>query len=326
MSRILSQDEVRALLQQPVPGTELTPEEKGPRPVVRYDFREREQMPRTRLRYLQSLHERFAQYLSVSLSAYLRNSSEASISEIQQLSSRRVLQSLPDPTVIFMVSSGSAGTVAVVIDNELALSFVDRLLGGGGGKPSLTRALTEIEQSVIEGLMDVVFASLRQTWSPILDITLALEKVETRPALVSLEPPEAGRVVLQLAIVSSNEDNNIQGNMMVVLPLDIADTLSTEMARDSGRGRDVKSIASDDIEAVEARLLKTPVDVRFELSAKEVTAGDLVQLQPGHVLNLGRSLEELAVVKVGGAAKFTGVLALSRGQPAIEVKELVYAE
>ena len=81
-----------------------------------------------------------------------------------------------------------------------------------------------------------------------------------------------------------------------------------------------------DLREVESRLLRIPVELTVELTAKEVTAGDLVRLKPGHVLNLGRSLDELALVNVGRAPKFEGVLAKSNGRPVIEVKDVLDAD
>ena len=282
-------------------------------------------MPRAGLRPLRYLHDRFVQHLSVSLSAFLRNGTEVQLETIEQLSSRRFLQGLPDPTAIFMVDSTVGGALALVIDNELALVLVDRLLGGPGGKPTLERALTEIEQSVLEDLVEIVLMGLKQVWSPTLDVTLSIRKVETRPALVTLEPPEEGRVVLKLA-VSFSEAEGIHGSMQIVLPVAIADKLSSELARDFGHARETMSVAASDLREVESRLLRIPVDLTVELTAKEVTAGDLVRLKPGHVLNLGRSLDEPALVNVGRAPKFEGVLAKSNGRPVIEVKDVLDAD
>ena len=174
MSRILSQDEVRALLQQPEGGESDPSTDRAAQHVTRYDFRDQVRMPRAGLRPLRFLHDRFVQHLSVSLSAFLRNGTEVQLENIEQLSSRRFLQGLSDPTAIFMVDSTVGGALALVIDNELALVLVDRLLGGPVGKPTLERALTEIEQSVLEGLVEIVLMGLKQVWSPTLDVTLSI--------------------------------------------------------------------------------------------------------------------------------------------------------
>ena len=236
MSRILSQDEVRALLQQPesTPSDEKAVKKTDAPDLVSYDFSEREQIPRTRLRYLESLHERFSQSLSLSLSAYLRNTTEVRIAAMQQLSSQRALSGLPDPTVIFLVSGGGKNMIAIIVDNDLALSFVDRILGGTGEEPTLKRALTEIEQTVLQGLLEVIFTDLKQTWGPLIEVPLELDRVETRPSLVTLEPPQEGRVSMKLSVEASSNDVSVEGVMTIVLPLKIADALSTAMARVSG--------------------------------------------------------------------------------------------
>jgi len=320
MSRLLSQDEVRALLQQPEVEETVPSAPSDPASVEAYDFRDRQRMPSSRLRYLQFLHDRFAQQLSLALSAYLRNQTSVEFDRVRLSSARRILHDLPDPIAMFIASASGGGSVALIVENELALGFVDRLLGGTAEDPPRTRALTEIEQRVLEALAEVVLSTLSHSWSPIIEETLTIEKIETRPGLVTLEPPEEGRVVLKFKVALGGDDQTLSSDLSVVLPMSVANPLSTELAKDLGNERHGATLSPDKKEHLESLLLRTPMELTVELAARGVTAGDLVRIEPGHVLNLGRAIDDPATAHVGRIPKFEAVLALREGQPAVELK------
>ena len=318
MSRVLSQEEVKALLREPEAGVDAPPAE-APAQVAAYDFRDGAAMPRNRLRYVQFLHDRFAQHLAVSLSAYTRIATAVRLERIEQLSARRFLEALADPTAVFVTEPLETGPVIVVVDNELAFAFVDRLLGGKGEKATVERALTEIELSVLAGLVELLLKALEQSWGGVLEVTLAVSKTETRPALLTLDSVEESPVVLDLVTTLGSGRAAATGTLRVAVPLEIAEKLSKEQSRDTIVKRPPTLGGAPDTRAVVGLLLAIDVPVSVELSAKGVTAGDLMKLKPGHVLSLGRAVEEPAAVRVGGAEKFGGTLALSRGRTAVEV-------
>jgi flagellar motor switch protein FliM len=314
MSRILSQEEVKALLQQPVP----TEADEGPSQVTPYDFRERGRMPVGRLRYLQMLHDRFVHQLSVSLGAFLRSVILLRLEQVMQLSSRRFLQELPDPSAVFVSRPTPHGQVALAIENELALAFVDRLLGGRGTKPTIERPATEIELSVLGSLVDILLRGLYSTWSPVVELDPEIERTETRPTLVNLDPPDENRVILDISS-SFGIDGAAMGMIRISFPLGIAEILATDIARNGVEEAAPPERGPSDMRALAAVLSQVEVEMAVDLLAEGVTVGDLMQLSAGRVLNLGRPAEEPAEVVVGGMRKFQGVLALSGGAPAVEV-------
>ena len=79
MSRILSQDEMDALLTA-VPNREGATSETGSRavPAMTYDFRRPDRVSKDTIRSLHLLHDRFSRNVTSSLSAYLRTGVEVS--------------------------------------------------------------------------------------------------------------------------------------------------------------------------------------------------------------------------------------------------------
>src|SRR2546423_11146542 len=108
MSKILTQDEIDALLSAAAP----TPVAKTPEPVteapsgsvIRYNFRRPDRVSKEQIHSLHFLHERFARNVATSLSAYLRAITEVSVVSVEQFSYSEFLMSLTDPTAFYALA------------------------------------------------------------------------------------------------------------------------------------------------------------------------------------------------------------------------------
>ncbi len=169
MSRILSQDEIDALLDRDL----------GPRPcrrtrargtsadsVLTYNFRRPDRVSKEQMRSLHFLHDRFARNVSTSLSAFLRAMTDVSIVSVEQFAYSEFLMSLPDPTAFYAVGDARRSTASARSRStrRSRSRMVDRMLGGTGETPAPNRALTEIEQNVIDSVVKLLLEHLTETW------------------------------------------------------------------------------------------------------------------------------------------------------------------
>ncbi len=67
-------------------------------------------------------------------------------------------------------------------------------------------------------------------------------------------------------------------------------------------------------------LHEVPVEVVAELGRLSLGLRRLLTLQPGQVLRLSTAVDDAALIRVGGVAKFSGSPVISRGQLAIQIK------
>src|SRR5262247_3286665 len=106
MSKILSQDEIDALLSAPSESSriEVPPALLEPPPVIRYNFRRPDRVSKEQIHSLHFLHDRFARNVATSLSAYLRSITELSVVSVEQFSYSEFLMSLSDPTAFYALA------------------------------------------------------------------------------------------------------------------------------------------------------------------------------------------------------------------------------
>jgi flagellar motor switch protein FliM len=139
MGRILSQDEIDALLGSS-PSSEATSRVPGGHDaIVTYDFRRPDRASREQIRSLHVLHDRFARNMSTSLSAYLRAVTEVTIVSVEQFiyPSSDVA---PDPTRTTAHAAADGGHWAPELNLPVAFTMIDRMLGGKGQESPNPRA------------------------------------------------------------------------------------------------------------------------------------------------------------------------------------------
>jgi len=82
------------------------------------------------------------------------------------------------------------------LNPSLAFPVIDKLLGGKGQPLSESRAVTEIEQKILEGFLKVVIDDLREAWKPMVELEMQIVGRETRPQLLQIVAPN--EVVLSI--------------------------------------------------------------------------------------------------------------------------------
>ena len=310
MSKILSQEEIDALL------TSASEIEKAVRPdgalggsVVPYNFRRPDRVSKEQMRSLHFLHDRFARNVATSLSAYLRTVTDVSITSVEQFTYAEFLLSLPDPTAFYAVSMAPLdGVAALELNPNVAFTMVDRMLGGTGRGVVMARALTEIEQNVIEAVVKLMLENLTETWRGVVDVRFRISGRETRPQMLQVAAPNEVVVLLGFDI----RIGDARGALHVSIPAAAIESVGASFTQSWQRAR--REPTADDRRALAEKLARVRLSVAATLDTT-LRARELLALQRGDVLSLGRATENLLDVRVQGARKFAGRL-VARGNVA----------
>jgi len=310
MSKILSQEEIDALL------TSASEIEKTVRPdgalggsVVPYNFRRPDRVSKEQIRSLHFLHDRFARNVATSLSAYLRTVTDVSITSVEQFTYSEFLLSLPDPTAFYAVSMAPLdGVAALELNPNVAFTVVDRMLGGTGRGVVMARALTEIEQNVIEAVVKLILENLTETWRGIVDVRFRISGRETRPQMLQVAAPNEVVVLMGFDI----RIGDARGALHVCIPASAIESVGTSFTQSWQRTR--REPTADDRRALGENLARVRLSVAATLDTT-LRARELLALQRGDVLSLGQATEDLLDVRVQGARKFAGRL-VARGSVA----------
>jgi len=333
MTRILSQAEIDALLVS-VPDTETDPEaalapsvqpQASLGPVTAYDFRRPDRVSKDQLRSLHLLHDRFSRNVTTSLSAYLRTGVELSVATVEQFSYSEFLMSLPDPTAFYGIKiSNFDGLGALEINPAVAFTVVDRMLGGSGKGATPDRALTEIEQTVVDSVVKLLLEHLTETWRVFMEVEFSIEARETRPQML----PIAGRNEVMILLGFDIKVADVRSMLHVCVPAAAVEASGLSFSQGW------QHTVPDPNAAQSARLIESLGRVPIHVSAlleSSMRAREVLDLAAGDVLSLGVSVKSPVKVRVADRIKYLGRLAVRDGRATVviersSVKSLVAGE
>jgi flagellar motor switch protein FliM len=318
VSRILSQQEIDALLSSGPIGDEDAALDIIPSGgVVAYNFRRPDRVSKEHLRSLHFLHDRFALNVSTSLSAFLRAVTEVSIVSVEQFAYSEVLMSLPDPTAFYAVAMEPLdGLAAFELNPSVVFPMVDRLLGGTGLTPAPNRALTEIEQNVVDSVVKLLLENLTESWKPITEVQFRIHGRETRPQMLQVTGLNEGVILLVFDVRIADA----RGMLNLCIPASIVETIGERFAQ--GWHRQRREPSPQETAWLTANLGRVPLPVTALLQT-ELSARELLALRPGDVLALGRSASRPIDVHVSAVPRFQGRLTRAGGGVAIAVDHLI---
>jgi flagellar motor switch protein FliM len=315
MAKILSQEEIDALLgsasdlQRDAAGAAQLPSKS----YITYNFRRPDRISKEQIRSLHFMHDRFARNVAQSLSAYLRTVSDISILSVEQFAYSEFLMSLPDPTAFYAVSLNPYDSLAALeLSPSVAFTMIDRMLGGNGQSAALTRALTEIEQNVVDAVVRLMLESLTELWKPIGGIEFRMQGRETRPQMLQVCAPNEIIILLVFDIRVAES----RGMLNIALPASMIEVVGKNFSQGS---RTRKEPSDRDRVHLAENIGRIPAYVAAVLDST-IRGEDLLALEPGDVVMIDRSVRDPLDVQVGGSSKFGARLTRTDGRAMLVVE------
>jgi flagellar motor switch protein FliM len=241
---------------------------------------------------------------------------EVSIVSVEQFAYSEFLMSLPDPTAFYALNlSLYDGVGALEINPSVAFTMIDRLLGGTGQTPGPNRALTLIEQNVVDSVVNLILDNLTETWRPIANMEFRIQARETRPQMLQVTGPT------EIVILLVFDIRIAETRGMVNLCIPAAAIEAVGEAFEQGWQRTRKQPTPDEESWLHTNLgrVRLPVTALLETT---LPARDLIALRPGDVLSLGHSVAQPVDVHIGQVRRFGGRLTQHGKNAGVQVESL----
>jgi flagellar motor switch protein FliM len=205
VNRQLSQQEIDAVFEKLDRRNDRAAAATYPAPArqgIRFDFRRLDRIAKSQLRAIHLLHDTFVRNLGSSLSAYLRSYLTVNLVSVEQLSYGEFLEGLPSPTCITSLSlEPYEGNAVLELNPSIIFPVLEMLLGGNGKNPSVVqREITEIEQSLLDGLFRIVLHDLTEAWKGVTSIDFKIENMEKEPQLLQVLAPNEAVVAVGIEV------------------------------------------------------------------------------------------------------------------------------
>lgn len=284
-----------------------------PAGVSRYNFRRPDRISKEQIHALQFLHERFARNVSQSLAAYLRSSTALALVSVEQFAYADFLASLADPTAFYAVSMEPYDALGgLEINPAVAFAMIERMLGGPGTNAAVDRALTVIEQNVVDSVVKILLEALTETWRPVVELSFGIRARETRPQMLQVASPNDTVVML----VFDMRIGDVQGMLNLCLPASVVEKTDTHFTGGLD-GRRREPTARERGWLLE-NLARVPMPISAVLESRCSTR-ELIALRPGDVITLGVPAHAPIDVRVAGTLKFRGHPMVAAGRAGVTV-------
>ncbi len=283
------------------PGIEEHPGDAGPLIDV-FDFRRPDRIAKSQLRAIHLLHENFVRSAVSSLSAYLRTYLSMSLVAVEQLSYSQFLERLPTTTCIACLGlKPYEGSAILEINPALVFPILEILLGGTGKIVSeIQREVTDIEQSLMDGLFRIILNDLTEAWKSVTLINFSIQSVNTEPQFLQVMAPN--EAILAVAIEIRVGDSI--GCMNIAMPSLLIKTMRQKFDHQRSTRKNDPTVEE------QARVLELIRPARVEIDARlldqQIRIQDLVSLQPGDVLTFDVPIESAIDLVFNGRRLFRG--------------------
>jgi flagellar motor switch protein FliM len=291
MEKTLKQDEIDALFQA---ARSSTPEaqQTGVRArVVPYNFSSAGQISTDQLRAISMLNDLFARNLTHNLAAWLRTRFQVNLVSAEQIPFNEFLLRIPEISYVASVRMEPLGALSVLqLDLALAPPIIDLLLGGEGRDGPL-RELTDIEESILASLVEIICRELTAAWQPVgLSFNFERRQMQTQVARIMSVTEKTLCLSFEIRMPHSS------GLLNLAFPAVVANTILRRLTSDWARRRH-----GDETRArMEAAARRIRFGGTLQTPTVRLSASELENLEVGTVLRLNLSASTLPEWRVGG--------------------------
>ena len=305
MNEVLSQDEIDQLLMAISSGDSETEEFKpvnDTRKIKIYDFKRPDKFSKEQIRTVSIMHETFARLTTTALSAQLRSMAHVHVASVDQLTYEEFIRSIPTPTTLAVINMDPLkGNAILEIDPAITFSIIDRLFGGQGQASKVQRDLTDIEQSVMEGIIVRILANMREAWTQVIDLRPRLGQIETNPQFAQIVPPSEMVVLVTLETKIGEEEGMMNFCITYITIEPIISKMSSQFWFSSVR----RSSTTQYLGVLKEKLSSVDMDVVAEIGSIDLPIRDVLTLKTGDIVRLSNiRVGDPLTLNVGNKKKF----------------------
>jgi len=212
--------------------------------------------------------------------------------------------------------------VLVGFDRDFIFTLVEVLFGADGTEPPIDeeRTFSNIETRIARNIFEVAVKALQESFEPIAETTLKIERIESRMDFAVIGRRNNPAVVSRLLLQAIGRG----GEVFVVMPHStlnplrqkLSQVLSGEM---SGRDKQWTQHFHNEIQKTEVRL-------EAILEERELTLGEVANLQVGQVIELQATARTPVTLACNEQPIFNCQLGQLDGSYTLQVEDLIHEE
>lgn len=330
MSDVLSQFEIDSLLNDMSAGSvnidDILSNNKSSKDISNYDFRRPNRISKNQVRTLQNVHESFSESFGFYLVSKLQSIVSINVTSVDQLFYSEFILSVSNPSCLYVFDiEGTDGSGIMEISPQLALTIVERLLGGTTDVIPKSRVISPIEQAVIKGVIVHALSDLGNAWRSIAEINFKYSRLEMEADFVQIAPSSEIVIIVSL-------DVNIGSNtflMNLCFPTFALEEVLARLNKQKVTTQVIKqspSKARENMEILHQQISTTSLPVIAELGKAAISLKELMELKVGDVIKVKKHIQDEIEVIIAGRRKLGARPGSIEGKKAVRITSFLNEE
>jgi flagellar motor switch protein FliM len=290
--KTLKQDEIDALFEAARSSAPEASKTEARARVTPFNFSSAGQISIEQLRAISMLNDLFARNLTHNLAAWLRTRFQVNLVSAEQIQFNEFLLRIPEISYVCSVRLEPLGVSSVLqVDLGLAPTIIDLLLGGEGRDGPL-KELTDIEESILASVVEIVCRELTVAWQPV-GLGFSFERRQMQTQVARIIPVTEKTLCLSFEIRMPHTS----GLLNLAFPAVVANTILRRLTSDWGRRR---HHSAETRERMSAEARRISFGCSLQLPNVRLAASEIENLEPGSVLRLNLAANAVPVWRVAG--------------------------
>lgn len=330
MSDVLSQFEIDSLLNDMSAGSvnidDILSNNNSNKDISNYDFRRPNRISKNQVRTLQNVHESFSESFGFYLVSKLQSIVSINVTSVDQLFYSEFILSVSNPSCLYVFDiEGTDGSGIMEISPQLALTIVERLLGGTTDSIPKSRVISPIEQAVIKGVIVHALSDLGNAWRSIAEINFKYSRLEMEADFVQIAPSSEIVIIVSL-------DVNIGSNtflMNLCFPTFALEEVLARLNKQKVTTQVIKQSpikARENMEILHQQISTTSLPVIAELGKAAISLKELMELKVGDVIKVKKHIQDEIEVIIAGRRKLGARPGSIEGKKAVRITSFLNEE
>lgn len=286
--------------------------------VKPYNFKQPKLFSKEIMRTFRSLHEVLARNLARVYGSALRKKVDVSVGSIQQITASTFLMGIESPSVIFLLGDNNlSDDIIMVMSAGFCIHMIEKQSGGRGDEISEKRALTTIEEKIINRIMDSISKEIVVAWEPIEEFAITSKLYESKPENVHLTSVDP-MLIINLIIDLGDKKTEVKIAYSYAL---LKQAIHNSSIKQSNRTRK-EMMSESQKESYKRTLLGANVIIQPLLGTSRLSVQEVMDLKVGDSIALGQRIDQPLEIRVNGVQKMTAYPGLIYGRRAVKVFEI----
>ena len=293
---------------------------EGPK-VQSYNFWSPDRFSKDQMRAVELVHEDLVERLTTSMPSFLRANLRPRLVHTEQGRFHDFIKDVPPNSLYHVITMAPLpGQMILTVSPDVSVRILEQRLGGKTEGNRKERAMTNIDQSLLRGLVEHMLNDLKSAWTKVAVLEPNLEDSTVNQHWVQMMMGN-DRVMLltfELSIQSTTGIMNIYIPFSMLKP--IANVLNPHVWI---TGRKEKTIDPVARQKTLDNLSEMPIPVRVIMGRAQLTLSEAMNLEIGNIIGLDTLMTQNLVMEVANATQFYTRVGKSGKKLAVQVVSVI---